>query len=275
MNEPVLRPEDERIWAAWVATCRIHARQREHLRRVDTARRRVADALAAAPAWGVFWSGGKDSTALVHLACVDLGRSLPVVSEKDDLDYPGEEGYVGGIARAWDLELTVLRPEVSPRAWMAANARDLGAGGDLHSRAAGLSRACFYDVVERYGARFDGVMLGMRQEESKGRAKSRAVHGTLYRKAHPYRDGGQWVSTPLADWSGLDVMAYLLSRDIPMLSVYRCVALAHAREPWRLRKSWWVPGSHSRWGGVAWLQHYYPSLYRQLAEWTTDANSYT
>ena len=275
MSEPILRPEDERLWRSWVATCRIHARQRDHQRRVDLARRRIGDALAAAPSWCVMWSGGKDSTALVHLACVDLGHRLPVASEKDDLDYPGEEEYVLDLAAAWGLDLAVLRPPVSPRAWMAENAATLGAGDDLHSRAAGLSRACFYDVVERHGAAHDGVMLGLRQEESAGRRASRAAHGTLYRKAHPYRAAGQWVSTPLADWTGLDVMAYLLTRTIPVLPVYRCLALAHAREPWRLRKSWWVPGGHSRWGGAAWLRHYYPSLYHQLAAWMPDAGAYT
>ena len=275
MDEPILRPDDERLWASWVAASRMHARTAQHRRAVDLARRRVTDALAAAPTWAVMWSGGKDSTALVHLACVDLGHRLPVVSEKDDLDYPGEEEYVTGLASAWGLDLTVLRPDTSPRAWMAANAATLGAGDDLHSRAAGLSRECFYDLVERHAATVDGVMLGLRQEESKGRAASRASHGTLYRKAHPYRPQGQWVSTPLADWTGRDVMAYLLSRDIPVLPVYRCLALAHAREPWRIRKSWWVPGSHSRWGGAAWLRHYYPSLYQQLAAWMPDASAYT
>ena len=43
----------------------------------------------------------------------------------------------------------------------------------------------------------------------------------------------------------------------------------------RSRKSWWVPGSHSRWGGAAWLRHYYPSLYQQLAAWMPDAGAYT
>lgn len=31
----------------------------------------------------------------------------------------------------------------------------------------------------------------------------------------------------------------------------------------------------TRWGGAAWLRHYYPSLYQQLAAWMPDAGAYT
>lgn len=112
----------------------------------------------------------------------------------------------------------------------------------------------------------DGIFLGLRQEESRGRRMNRVTRGTLYRKA-----SGQYVATPIVDWSGLDVMAYMASRDIEPLSVYRCVAFMHADEPWRVRKSWWIPGASTRFGGIAWLRRYYPSLFARLCELLPDA----
>lgn len=83
------------------------------------------------------------------------------------------------------------------------------------------------------------------------------------------------VACPLADWSGMDVLTYLLVTGIEPLHVYRCIAFAHVREPWRIRKSWWIQGDAStRRGGVTWLRHYYPSLYRQLLAWFPRAQGF-
>ena len=50
----------------------------------------------------------------------------------------------------------------------------------------------------------------------------------------------------------------------------------HKSNPGAIRKSWWLPeGNAARHGGVAWLRHYYPSLYRTLAEWVPAAAQLT
>lgn len=276
MTVPALRTEDHRVWASWQRAAILHSRTRQHARTVDEARR-IVELLgnhASAPA--VMWSGGKDSTAMVHLVCVDRGARVPVVSEKDDLDYPGEEAYVRGLADAWGLDLHIVRPEVSPKAWLDAHARELDAGADLHSRASALSKACFYGVIERATEPHDAVLLGLRGDESRGRkmdfiANRALVDGTDVRGLYRYSTGtraGRWKCQPLGGWSGLDVMAYMAARGIDPLPVYRCVAFMHAREPWRIRKSWWLPeAAGTRHGSVAWLRHYWPALYRQYVAW--------
>jgi len=270
MMEPRLRPEDLAVWEMWQRTARLRAQSALHRRRVERARVLIAEALATAPRWCGMWSGGKDSTVMVHLLA---GQGVPVASEKDDLDYPGEREYVENLALAWGLELTVLVPPISPSAWIAEHAAELSADGDMHSRAAGLSKACFYDLVEAHGAKYDGIFLGLRSKESKGRALNRATRGTLYRKLpSKWHSAGQWVCAPLSDWDGLDVYAYAQTHGIDLLHVYRCVAFLHRNEPWRVRKSWWIPGADARWGGVAWLRHYYPSLYSRLRGWLPDAS---
>ena len=266
VREPILTDDDRACWDRWMRTARVHATSRRFARRLDEARRVIDAAMAHAPVIAM-WSGGKDSTVLVHLACVELGLrdSVEVRSEKDDLDYPGEREYVERLAREWSLRLRVYEPEASLEAWVAARAGHLTSGDDLHSRSSDLSRTHFYPLVERMNEGASAVLIGLRKEESRHREASRAAHGTLYRTR-----SGRWHATPLADWSGLDVLAYVESRGLELLPVYRCIAFMHRDEPWRVRKSWWLPGTSARYGQAAWLRRYYPSLYRRALQWFPD-----
>lgn len=246
-------------------TARMHSRTRHHKRRVEKARAVVSDFIDRDPSAIVMWSGGKDSTAMTHLA-LGVCPTIDVISEKDDLDYPGERDYVECLARKWVAQLTIVEPAVSPAEWMRKNGLSLAPGDDIHGRAAAMSKDCFYSVVEGETAG-RGIMLGLRAEESKGRTANRATRGLIYHARN------QLVATPLADWSGLDVYAYCESHGIELLPLYQCVSLMHAREPWRLRKSWWVPGAHGMTGSVQWLRHYYPSLYSKLVQWSPSSQS--
>ena len=237
----------------------------------------------------VSYSGGKDSTAAAHLVCVAAGAAgaVELVSEKDDLDYPGEREYVEQLAAAWGARLKILTPTISPREWVQAEAAKeaLVCCDDIHSRAAGLSKACFYRLMEEDNAGRGLVMLGLRAEESNireavaNRALGLRAKARREGRAHPasgltywHEGAGQWRCLPVARWRGLDVYAYLLSRGVDPLHVYRCVAFMHADRPWMIRKSWWLPGGASgRYGQVAWLRRYYPSLYTQLRRWMAEA----
>lgn len=261
-TEPRLSAADLRIWEMWRRTALVHSGLSCHRRRVEQAKATIREALNRTGSWCVMWSGGKDSTAMTHLVCIEMGLGLAVASEKDDLDFPGEREYVESLARSWGLDLKVLAPPVSPAEWMRKHGAEHDVTDDMHSRTARLSKECFYGVVEAYGRDFGGIMLGLRAEESNGRRANRCSRGPLYKKA-----SWQWICAPLSDWSGLDVFAYLFSRDIDVLPVYRCVGFC-ANEPWRVRKSWWLPtGAPSRYGQVVWLRRYWPSLYHQLVRW--------
>lgn len=292
--EPVLDVDDRACWEVWARAALEHARTRAHQRLVDASRAAVCEALALPDAHnpGVSWSGGKDSTAAAHLVCVTAGaaKAVELVSEKDDLDYPGERKYVEGLAAAWGARLKILTPAVSPRAYIeeAAARGELKSFDDVHSRAAGLSKTCFYKLMEADNATRGLVMLGLRREESRvrdrvatwarteARARVRAgLPGPVSGLTRYHRGAGQWRCLPVADWRGIDVYAYLLSHGIEPLPVYRCLGLMHRDAPWLLRKSWWLPGGHTADGGVVWLRRYYPSLYRQLCAWMPDAQLFS
>jgi 3'-phosphoadenosine 5'-phosphosulfate sulfotransferase (PAPS reductase)/FAD synthetase len=271
MNEPLLSAADARVWDRWRMTFDMHARTASFRRAVVQAQRVAEEALSTAKAPVVALSGGKDSTVMTHLIAQSFGPYLPVVSEKDDLDYPGEEEYVRGLADAWKLDLTIVRPPVSPMQWLLQRRGSLSAGEDMHSREAGLSKACFYGVMEKANEGHDIVFMGLRAEESMARRKNRKTRGLTY-----VLKTGQRRSTPLGDWTGLDVLTYLQVHQIDPLPVYRCCALLpeHRERPWLIRKSWWIPGEHAKHGGVAWLRWYWPSLYTKLKSLTYDTGSY-
>ncbi len=273
--EPILRADDLEVWDAWRRAAGVHARTGRHRAAVDRACRIVEAALRVAPRSAIMLSGGKDSSVLSHLLHVRMGVGLPTFSEKDDLDYPGEEAHVRGLAAAWGLDLRILRPPTSPRQWIEEHRHELEPGDDWHGRAAGLSKACFYGVVEAATADYDGVFLGLRQDESRARALDRATHHATIdgRRAlglYQYQRGpraGRWKATPIGHWSGLDVMAYAEANGVDLLPLYQAIAFMHRNEPWRVRKSWWIPGASVRHGGAAWLGHYFPSLHAQLRRW--------
>lgn len=272
-DEPILRPDDLRAWDIWQRAASVHASTLAFSRRVDSAKRVVEQVLRASPTVACSWSGGKDSTVMSHLVVVEMGATqVELLSEKDDLDYPGEESYVRGLAEAWGAKLRVIHPAISPTSWLREHAVEMTAGEDIHSRRAGLARACFYKLMEEADRSYDAVMLGIRSEESGRRRVLRETRGRCY----PLKGrGGQVRGLPIADWRGIDVYAYAVSRGIELLPLYRCIGLMHAEKPWLVRKSWWLPGDNARMGGVAWLRRYYPSLYRQMQVWFPDAPMFT
>ena len=272
-QEPILGAEDYELWDQWCEIARVHSRTRLHQRKVDGAKRLVDEALATAQPWTIAWSGGKDSTVLTHLINVTMGRAVPAFAHKDDLDFPESEPYIRRCAEAWGVSVRIVRPPISPREWMRENAaKHSHFGGllDMHSRTSEIARAAWWDTIDAETHAFEGYFDGLCAHESRARRLNRALRGNLYRKNHRTR-GSIWVAHPLHDWSPHDVYGYAVSHGVELLPLYKCVALLHREEPWRLREEWWVPGAMGAiHGQYAWLRRYYPSLWRQLREWLPE-----
>ena len=236
-----------------------HSLTRGHRARVEAARRAIATTLEAMCPGGWWWgfSGGKDSSALGAILAMD-GIRVPAVSVKDDLDYPGESEFVAGLAARWGIRCDILRQSGLAGHLAGTSLVD----GSLHSPAASLSRTYFYRPLAEHRARqgYGGAMLGLRQEESRGRRLNVATRGLLYLRAD-----GLWVAQPIARLTTLDVHAVLAAADVPLLPVYLCVD--PGAEWQRLRKSWWVcAGGPARHGHYAWLRRWWPVLWQRAVE---------
>lgn len=271
MGEPVLRPADLSAWSGWMRAAVLNRRTQSYRRAVDEARRTAGRALALSSKRKLSLSGGKDSTALAHLVSELASGDIDVISEKDDLDYPGEEEYVRALAARCGFRLTIVRPEVSPAEWLEQRAAAMSGDDDMHSRAAGLSRACFYGVMEEAELGADVTFWGLRAEESGQRRRLIRARGTLYTLK-----SGMVRCHPLGHWRGLDVYSYLDEVGIDPLHVYRCCGFLpeHRQDPSRIRKSWWIPGAHAAKGQAAWLRRYYPSLWEKFTAWFPDARCF-
>lgn len=267
--EPILNDEDRRIWRQLQRTIDLHIKTNKYAKTIEVAREVIRQALfmidSANLIARVAWSAGKDSTAMVALisdVCRSQSRKpVRAMSIKDDLDFPGEEKYLYEVAAKIGVEVDIVRPRHSLQEWVLSRQDEIAPGEDIHRRSSELSKKGFYSVIEEYDTQNDVMcaFLGLRSDESKGRLLNRASRGPIY-----WPKNGKMVVQPICDWSGLDVFAYLREIGIDPLPLYRCVRLH--KEPWRVRKSWWLPGLSGCSGQGVWLRTYYPSLFNKMTE---------
>jgi 3'-phosphoadenosine 5'-phosphosulfate sulfotransferase (PAPS reductase)/FAD synthetase len=222
-------------------------------KRVERAEEIIREALSLGLCWYTTCSAGKDSVVLSHLVS-SISPGIEVWSEKDEFDFPGEVEYLENLREKFGWNLNIVRPDGD----MTGFLETADICEDLHSRKAGFSSKFFYALIERQEARFNGVFLGLRAEESIGRRLNFRKRGEIYR-----RSSGKWTCIPLANFEGEDIFAYLVSREIPILDVYK-KTMFHDGDPCRIRKAWFLPSGNAKDGQCAWLKYYYPALYAKL-----------
>lgn len=237
----------------------MHARTNAHRRSVDAARRIIDQ--RGDHSWRTGASCGKDSTALA-LLLAEMGLPITLMSVKDDLDYPGERRYAEILAKRCGVDVEIITPDVSLQAYLRDN--QISLINDVHSRSAELSKTHFYALLDRHRAQhgYDGVMLGLRMQESHGRKMNTIINGTQYTRGYD----GLTVCSPLARWTSIDVHAFLAARDVPLLPVYGCID--PGMEWGDIRKSWWIAGGGpARMGShYAWLRRWWPGLWEQATK---------
>lgn len=211
-------------------------------------------------------SGGKDSTAMAHLVNTTCGYDYLVVSEKDDMDFPGEREFMVELCEKFDYRLEILTPTRS--LWEVAQTVDFTE--DIHSKGTEFSDENFYGLLREFQRKngYDGVFLGLRAEESKIRQWNRKKRGHIYEN----KDWNQWVCCPLVDWTARDVFAYLFANDVPILDVY--FKTKFVGTPEKIRKSWVLPSAQASEGQAVWLKYYYPELFDRLSMINPKMRSY-
>lgn len=192
--------------------------------------------------------GGKDSTALLQLVH-SVDPSVPVVCADPPNPLPDRPGHLrllemadgGGwhhVSYWWDVDAVLAGEKPYPE---------------------GLKIRRLEAFLAENG--FDGLALGLRAQESRGRAYNYARRGSLY-----LHGSGRWVVTPLAQWTAEEVIGYVAAADIlPTNPVYRKLELAPDLN--RLRDGTWYPRETADAQGYEdWLRLHYPevaNLYRR------------
>lgn len=247
-------------WDEYMEEVRVYSTLPLFQKKVEQSKKVIAEFLNIVEKPYVAWSGGKDSTALV-LMVREFGN-IPAMSEKDDLDYPGEEEYIKEIAERFDIDLHIIKPEVSLFEWMLENEESVVE--EIHARSAELSKKYFYALIDRFVEEggYDSTFLGLRAYESTGRLMNFKTRGFYYQKKN-----GIWICNPLSLWKTIDVYAYLYIKGVEPLYVYKY-------DPENTRKSWFLPGENARNGAAFVLKERFPELYYKLVKKFPEVGRY-
>ncbi|BBG03473.1 sulfate adenylyltransferase [Pseudonocardia autotrophica] len=198
----------------------------------------------------ILFSGGKDSTLLVHLAVKAFAPApvpFPLLHVDTGHNYPEVIEFRDRIAATLGLRLEVARVE------------DYLADGRLAERADGtrnpLQTQPLLDAIAEH--RFDAVFGGGRRDEERARAKERIMSlrdafgrwdprkqrpelWNLYNGRHA---PGEHVRVfPISNWTEVDVWRYIRREGIELPPIY----FAHSRPVFRRDGMWLAEGP---WGG--------------------------
>jgi hypothetical protein len=220
-------------WLAWTRTL-------QYRRRVEAALRTIEEWRGHCQRPIVSVSGGKDSTALLDLVR-RVDPTIPAWRADPPNPLPDREVHVAALEAAAGGE---WRTMVYPWDVAAVLAGDLGYPDLLKIRVLRQAQVL---------AGIDGVALGLRAAESRGRRLNLATRGEVYCAA------GRWTCTPLARWSAEEVLGHVLASGLPLNPVYERLHLLPLGKLDLLRDgTWWPhldPGNYR-----PWLAYHYPEV---------------
>jgi 3'-phosphoadenosine 5'-phosphosulfate sulfotransferase (PAPS reductase)/FAD synthetase len=169
--------------------------------------------------WGqhhfVFWSGGKDSTAALHLALTAWDSNPPKVAFVDTgITLPETLDYVKKLSKDWGFRLIVLKADLDFWQYVTKN-------GFPNVKALWCRRLLKMKPIKKFISEHKGwkvQVLGIRKAESPARQKS-----PFYDR--PFRRHTKLPFTfnllPLLDWTDNQVEEYMSRVQIPVNPAYK------------------------------------------------------
>lgn len=231
---------------AWASTARF-------ARQVDRAREAVERAIKIGRI-GISYSGGKDSTVLLHVV-----RSVVPAAPAAFYDSGCELASTYELVRAMGVTIVAPRMSMLDMAryagwWDCADPVDKGCPFDA-------KRVLIEEPAEAFVVRerLRVIAYGLRAGESNARAKSAHARGELFEGADR-----TWYSQPLAYWSTQDVWAYIASRGLPYNAAYDRMTEARVDRASQ-RVATLLGARGSGWGRHAIMRAAEPERFRELA----------
>lgn len=244
--------------------CELHWQLFAFQRQIERAQEFIARALKKCENPYIAFSTGKDSVVMAHLVWLQH-PGVPAVYFDADCAFPESAALLERYEAAG-------RPIMR---WPCESILDtMGrVGGPTSAKCeAETMRSTVYRPIKALLAKhhFDGVFLGLRNEESYGRSKLAQVRGQLFWQK---RDE-LWECLPIAHLSFMDVWAYILGNDIDYCAVYdRLMEMDIPPEDCRL--SYWAGETKRHWGRWAILKRGWPELFNRFADRFPEVGAYT
>lgn len=228
----------------------LYSRLQKHMRLVDKARWRIARWLELVDNPYIAFSTGKDSTCVLHLVREQI-PDIPAVYFDADSSFPESREML------IETENVIVFPALEPILDTFRRFGGFDAGSELERE---TMRTTVWEPIKALIAeyRFDGVVYGLRAEESYGREMHAKYRGAVFR----YKRDGLWGCQPIHDWGYNDVWAYIASNDVPYCGVYDKMWDMPEEDQ---RLSYWAGETKRRWGRWAWLKRNYPELFNRFA----------
>lgn len=235
----------------------LHSMLPAFKKKVERSRKIIAEFREVSRKPAVSVSFGKDSECVMDLMLESDPNTILVWSDRgEEAEYPETYELVEKLKERYQFNLHTVYPKYT----MFEIYRKFG----LVEIEPGLTKSIIkhINVVEPM-KRFsddngiDGSVTGLRIEESRGRAMMGKIRGPLFYG----KERGMWIANPILYWSGRDVWAYIVSRELPYHPIYDKNPLT-SREKTRLSN--WSGLYNHHLGRVVELQLTYPELYQKL-----------
>jgi len=172
-----------------IKTCELWSKRTEYVDLLNITREKLSEEISRGNAM-VSYSGGKDSTVMLHLAS-EIDKNIVVFH----WDY--------GIFMPRDIEKNIL----DNLEWFGLDRVIIGRrGSNDKSKVVGYSEffSCIRDIMVEYDIKTP--LVGLRSEES-GRRRRRIARG----------DSNVY---PISEWKWLDVWTYIFQNKLPYPSIY-------------------------------------------------------
>lgn len=239
----------------------LHAKTPRFRRMVRTAQETITDALTHMRHAYIAFSGGKDSSALLHLVRA-LAPAIPAVWSDDEWNLPETLTLIEQIPNLHRIAARVQHAEWF-KSW-DTDTPDLPAGTIWVDAPANDGLQTF---AKQQG--YDGALIGLRADENSRRRQHLKRYGTLH-----YTDKhGVWQCNPLAWWSDMDVWAYIHVNAVPYSAAYdKLAALGVPMARWRTGPL--AQGRVLGYGQLAILKRGWPDLYNRFVARYPEASTY-
>lgn len=163
--------------------------------------------IAAPDSIHVAWTGGKDSTTVLHLWLEfmrrrNLNAPLRAVNIDTGVKFPEILALRDHLIAAWEVTCHIARPDVDIAAYPLAK--------DVASCCAELKIAPLKRAIQERDVAV--LLTGLRRDEHPSRAGRPWLE---QRQAPPH-----WQCNPILEWSEMDVWAYILERGLPYCELY-------------------------------------------------------
>jgi len=235
----------------------------------------------------ICWSGGKDSTVVLHLVRSIL-PDIPVINVQIDVEFSETNEFIDKVSNDWGVNLfkntskeytfwqignkygwPIFGKGISSnvgRAIRTGNIRPQLSEFEklLVKNKAHISNKCAYYLREKPGKELEESLkadlkfIGLRAEESRMRSVLWVDYGDYYYVKRYYRRNyGIWKANPISTWTSNDVWRYHFENKLPYCDIY---------DNGYERNGCWTCAMAIKHGQLKRLRKNYPEKYNELLE---------